>query len=267
MPLFAALLLLAGGAETALRVWDADGDGALSAAECPDPALFQEVDRDRDGKATREELAAYLDGEKAAPKPPPEEGKKKEPAPEKKPEAPAPRRAARRPQDFLARFDADKNGRIEKAEFRGGEEEFARYDKNRSGALEPREVEAYLEDRLAEAKRNPRPEEFLELFDGNGDGKVTRAEYDGPRLFFRLYDRDRDDAVTEAELRAPEMREAGAAPETGDGPTPLPKRTLLERYDADGDGRVTLEELGGAENVLARLDRNGDGVLSGAEAR
>jgi Ca2+-binding EF-hand superfamily protein len=265
MPLLAALLLLAGGADTALRIWDADGDGALSASECPDPALFAEVDRDRDGKASREELAAYLDGERPAAPPP--DARNKEPVPEKKPEAPAARRAFRRPQEFLARFDADGNGRIEKAEFRGGEEAFARHDRNRSGALELRELEAYLEARLAEAKRNPRPEEFLELFDANGDGKVVRAEYDGPRLFFRLYDRDRDDVVTEAELRAPAMPEAPVASASGDGPTPLPKRTLLERYDADGDGRVTLEELGGAENVLARLDRNGDGVLSGSEAR
>ena len=53
----------------------------------------------------------------------------------------------------------------------------------------------------------------------------------------------------------------------GDGPTRAPKMGLLERYDKNGDKRITLEELNGAESILHRLDRNGDGVLSGREVR
>jgi hypothetical protein len=52
-----------------------------------------------------------------------------------------------------------------------------------------------------------------------------------------------------------------------DGPTEAPEKGMLERFDKDGDGRITLEELNGAESVLRRLDRNGDGVLSGREVR
>ncbi len=52
-----------------------------------------------------------------------------------------------------------------------------------------------------------------------------------------------------------------------DGATPMPRKTLLDRYDADKNGRITLAELKGAESIMARLDKNGDGVLSGAEVR
>jgi Ca2+-binding EF-hand superfamily protein len=52
-----------------------------------------------------------------------------------------------------------------------------------------------------------------------------------------------------------------------DGPTRAPKQGLLARYDKDEDGRITLEELNGAEALMTRLDKNGDGVLSGSEVR
>ena len=52
-----------------------------------------------------------------------------------------------------------------------------------------------------------------------------------------------------------------------DGPTRAPRRTLLDRYDKNQDGRITLEELNGAEALMQRLDTNGDGVLSGREAK
>ena len=273
------LLALAGPAladavDDVLRVWDGDGDGVLDRAEFPDPEVFARVDADADGKATRAELAAFLGVAKEPSKPPAE---KPAGGAEKKPEAksdagprPVPRRIKDQVKDFFERFDADKDGRIVKAEFRAGEDVFQRYDANRNDALSEREVETYLEDRLAEAKRNPRPDNFFELFDRNGDGKVTRREYDGPRAFFRTYDHDKDDVVTEAELNAgPDAARMRMDPARvdPDGPTPLPARSLLDRYDKDGDGRVTLEELGGAESLLRRLDRNGDGVLSGGETR
>ena len=52
-----------------------------------------------------------------------------------------------------------------------------------------------------------------------------------------------------------------------DGPTRAPELNLLDRYDTDKDGRVTLEELNGAEALMSRLDKNGDGVLTSGEAR
>lgn len=289
-----AVAARAGIVDDVLHVWDADHDGHLDRDEVPDSATFDLIDRDRDGKATREEIESYLGGgadpaakpetRPEAPRTPETEKPEKPKAPEaptaekpKESKSEAAPKSAPRPgsreevKDFLERFDADKDGRLAPAEFRAGEEAFRAYDRNRDGFLSEREIARYLEDRLKEARRRPRPDNFLELFDENRDGKVTRKEYDGPGDFWRSYDHDRDDAITQEELNmGPDagrrgMREAMAA--TADGATPLPRRTMLDRYDKDGDGRITLEELGGSESVLQRLDRNRDGVLTGAEVR
>ncbi|MEE8106298.1 MAG: EF-hand domain-containing protein, partial [Planctomycetota bacterium] len=36
---------------------------------------------------------------------------------------------------------------------------------------------------------------------------------------------------------------------------------LLDRYDADGDGKITREEFTGPGKMFDRLDKNGDGVI------
>jgi len=39
---------------------------------------------------------------------------------------------------------------------------------------------------------------------------------------------------------------------------------LIDRYDTDGDGRVSRDEHGRTARAFARLDRNGDGNGDGA---
>jgi acetyl esterase/lipase len=52
---------------------------------------------------------------------------------------------------------------------------------------------------------------------------------------------------------------------------PRPKSVLLqrflERFDANGDGKVAKEEFTGAPQFFQRLDRNSDGVVTGEEFR
>jgi len=252
-------------------VWDANRDGVITADEIPDAAIFGKVDADKDGKVTRAEVAAFLNLKPEAkpkagaePAKPKSEEKKSEAAP-----APEPRTVKERVADFFRRFDKNKDGKVQKDELPGvGDEQWQRYDRSRDDAFNKREATRYIEDQLEAAKRNPRPDNFMELFDLDRDRKVTRREYDGPARFFRQYDRDRDRVVTEEELtmgpdRGPMRPEDD---EAMDGPTPLPKQGLIERYDANDDGRITPDELK-AENVFRRLDRNRDGVLTGPELR
>jgi CubicO group peptidase (beta-lactamase class C family) len=49
-------------AEQALKWWDKNGDGKLTAAEVPREQLFKMLDRNGDGVVTREELSAFLSG-------------------------------------------------------------------------------------------------------------------------------------------------------------------------------------------------------------
>ncbi|MHC4939212.1 MAG: hypothetical protein ACYTHK_09615 [Planctomycetota bacterium] len=266
-----------------LKVWDANGDGVLSADEFPDEATFKKADRDGNGKVTEEEIAIFLGLKKAPPV-----KKKKEPKPvKKKPERPQgesvsdggmrkqPFTVPERVKDFFRRFDADKNRKVDKKEAQGiGDDLWIRFDRNKDEAFSYKEATRYIRYQLTEAKKRPNRANFFELFDRNRDKKVTRAEYDGPAQFFRQYDHDRNKVVTEEELNMGPNAGTGNRRQMeadekfmADGPTRAPKRNLLDRYDKDGDGRITLEELNGAEALMQRLDTNGDGVLSGREAK
>jgi len=266
---FSAPLLAQDQESDIFRIWDTNGDGVLTADEIPDAAIFAKVDADKNGKITREEVARFLGGA-PAPKKKPEPKKKAEERKSEGTMVKPPRTLNEHVEDFFRRFDRNKDGKVQREEFQAGEEVFKKYDRSRDGSLSKREVRRYVKEQLEEAKRRPRPDNFFDLFDLSRDGTVTRKEYDGPAAFFREYDHNKDGRVTTEELSMGRMAGRtmrGDREFMGDGPTNLPKRGLLERHDKDGDGRVTLEELGGAESILHRLDRNGDGVLSGSEVR
>lgn len=273
-----ALLLLvaaaAGAQEVAvdriLAVWDANKDGVLSRDELPDNGIFDRVDKDKSGTLTRAELIAFF-GTKAEP---PAKKPAPAPAPAKKKSEVAmqePRTIKERVDDLFRRLDRNKDGKLQRAELAVvSDEVFRRYDGTRNGEWSRREATRWVKDTVAAAKRNPNPRNFFELFDLNRDKKVTKREYDGPGSFFRRYDHDKDRVITEGELAmGPDAGrvQRGDKEFMADGPTRMPKRSLLDRYDADRNGKVTLEELGNAESVLRRLDKNGDGVLSGSEAK
>ncbi|MBX9814549.1 MAG: hypothetical protein K2X76_07595, partial [Sphingomonas sp.] len=82
----------------------------------------------------------------------------------------------------------------------------------------------------------------LRLLDRDGDGKITRAEYDAP---FAQLDANRDGFV--------DATERAAAPQGG---------ARLARLDRDGDGKITRAEY---ETPFDRLDANKDGVIDASE--
>lgn len=110
-----------------------------------------------------------------------------------------------------------------------------------------------------EPPREERPQKrehpgFLARLDADGDGKVSRQEFDGPPEHFADFDRNRDGFV--------------AADEAPKGPPPRrpgPAR-FLERLDHDSDGKVSREEFDGPEERFDDLDKNGDGFIDRAEA-
>lgn len=101
--------------------------------------------------------------------------------------------------------------------------------------------------------------DLLTESDANGDGKVTRKEYDAHRadIFARL-DRNGNDVVSEED--APRIRVAkrqfmskleevlAAADKNGDGKLSRaewenPERNIFELIDQDGDGVIVLADL------------------------
>lgn len=94
---------------------------------------------------------------------------------------------------------------------------------------------------------------FVQRFDQDQDGLVSREEFDGPPACFDCFDRNGDGyiAAQESPGRGRHRRKAG---------------WFLKGMDSDADGRISAEEYRVfTQDRFDRLDRNGDGYIDAAE--
>jgi Ca2+-binding EF-hand superfamily protein len=100
----------------------------------------------------------------------------------------------------------------------------------------------------------PTPEQAFRAADSNGDGKVSRAEYDAHQIgeMFERFDANNDSVITEQEFLAKGGTAAG-----------------FRRIDTSGTGKITLQEAKASAGVRRSLDApfkeadaNGDGYVS-----
>jgi Ca2+-binding EF-hand superfamily protein len=124
---------------------------------------------------------------------------------------------------------------------------FARLDANQDGKLTADEVPA---------ERKQLFDRLIRIADEDGDGALGAAEFEAGL-------RPRDEPSTaDAESRANRRATLGKnKPDFGQ---------ILQRLDANGDGKVTLDEVPDARReqfnkLLGRLDKNGDEELSSDE--
>ncbi len=114
-----------------------------------------------------------------------------------------------------------------------------------AGAAAAQDLPATASDRFA-------------MLDRNGDGKVSRDEYDGD-AFFRLVDADHNYRVSVDEVQAvlgPQRDGEFSAAE------------WLRIADQNGDGELSAEEMRrSSEMRFQRLDANQDGNLELSEVR
>ena len=95
--------------------------------------------------------------------------------------------------------------------------------------------------------------------DRNGDGRITRAEWQGNEQQFSRRDRNGDGILAGAELRNNARRKNG-------------NRNADTRVDSQGtidrnrDGVISRGEWSGSRSEFERLDRNRDGYLTSSEA-
>jgi Ca2+-binding EF-hand superfamily protein len=184
--------------------------------------------------------------------------------------------SAPKPDPATRHGDMDGDGVISRAEFlANAAKRFDAMDTNKDGQLTADERKAAHEKKWAERPHPPRDAGMgaapaagpgvppppgaagrrgpggpggggavLAMLDANGDGKITKAEFDGP--FDRL-DLNHDGVLDETELKAAPQGPGGGR---------------LARMAAESGGKVTRAQY---EAPFARVDTNNDGVIDASE--
>ena len=157
-------------------------------------------------------------------------------------------------------MDANRDGRISRAEWRGSDQSFRRHDWNADGVLSGDEVRAgasrqWGEEDDFDQTRRPEFRNWTERgftnLDRNRDGQVQRTEWFYDREGFIRADRNGDGLLTRAEFLGSDVD--------------ADREDRFEYLDANNNGRVERSEWHASRDAFDWLDRNHDGVLSRTE--
>ena len=203
-------------------------------------------------------------------------------------------------QSRFARADANKDGKITRAEFNAARNKFfAGMDRNKDGAVDRTEARAFVLARIQERRERmqKRRAERMKRVDPNGDGKITEAEFLArAKERFKRLDANKDGTLTPDEvgrrlgMRGRQMRRGmhrgmrghmrhGMRRHMRHGGKRYGRRFgqrgrrfggghMFRRFDANRDGKITKAEFNAAGAFMfLRRDLNGDGVIEKAEAR
>lgn len=169
--------------------------------------------------------------------------------------------SAQRQRIRFVEMDANNDGQITRAEWRGNARSFAVHDWNNDGVLSGDEVriggrraarqgeEEFPTGRLE--MREWTPTQFTNL-DHNRDGRITRNEWHYDMEGFRRADRNRDNILSRAEF-------------LGEGTFDDDRDDRFVDLDINGNGRIERREWHGSREGFDWLDRNNDNVLTYAE--
>ena len=248
--------------DRALRSGDADGDGALNAAEFAKAfSSGRDSDRERDSRSRRR--SGSSSGGRPAPY------------------------AA----DFIRRLDKDGDGKVSSEELpqpyraRLGVR-FEEFDKNKDGALNQEEVAAMLTasyssrrssgtpsrdtDRPRPSSRDaeaPSQDALFAILDRDRNGKLSRRELEAAGSILARLDRDKDRSISKREIataasdKAPSSR-ASRERSSRERDSRGGISSYARRLDKNEDGKLTKDEASGP--IKARfdsLDEDGDGIL------
>lgn len=189
----------------------------------------------------------------------------------------------RGPGAMIDRHDANGDGVVSAQEFPGPKDRFAEIDTNGDGVISRAEVEAFQPPR--DGRRGERGEgdergrwghgrgpggfggpdagRMIERHDANGDGKVSLEEFQGRnKERFAEMDVNGDGYITEDEVRS----EMGTMRGRWQGRGERGPGAMIERHDANEDGKVSAEEFPGPAERFSELDKDGDGFITQDEA-
>ncbi len=169
---------------------------------------------------------------------------------------------------IIAAVDTDHDGTVSAGELSGAARALATLDKNHDGQLTEDEIRPQFGGGRGGGERRG-PEDgggdllkTLMALDANSDGQLSKSEVpERMQGLFTRGDKNSDGVLSAEELKA--LAGSQRRPE-GEGP---PMDSIRAALDTDRDGTISAAELSAAPTALAKLDRNGDGMVSGDEVR
>jgi Ca2+-binding EF-hand superfamily protein len=184
------------------------------------------------------------------------------------------------PDEFIKRFDKNRDGTLTRDEVPPFlAQRFDKIDTNGDGKLDRAEIERFQEvlrkrfGQQAQVEPNLEIErvvnKFLQLFDTDKDGKISKAEARG-RLAekFALFDTNKDGYLDRVELRRVAARFLLAKQGTpATQATASPPALDFDALDRNADGRLTRDELKGTPlaSRFDEIDTNHDGQIDRRE--
>ena len=135
-----------------------------------------------------------------------------------------------------------------------------KFDKNNDGFVTKDEAPKGRKEEGKPSKDKKPKKGFIQDFDKNGDGKVSKKEFTGPEKAFMKFDKNNDGFITKDEV--PKGRkEEGKPPKDK-----KPRKGFIQDFDKNGDGKVSKKEFTGPEKVFMKFDKNNDGFITKDEA-
>jgi len=176
--------------------------------------------------------------------------------------------------NFIQKFDKDNDGKVSKEEFPGPAEHFPRMDKNGDGFITGDEVQPGRPPQMGQmdgtGPQGMMGKNFIQRFDKDNDGKVSKDEFTGRPDRFTGLDKNGDGFISADEMPQgppPQMGSQGGTPGQMDGTGPHGTgKNFIQRLDKDNDGKVSKEEFTGPPEHFTGLDKNGDGFVSADES-
>jgi len=148
-------------------------------------------------------------------------------------------------------LDRNRNGQIERGEWRGSPRSFQIHDWNNDGVLSGDEVRtgaAPPAESLEAEDYNMSPADRFSYLDLNNNGYIDRNEWDGSLNTFYDLDQNGDNRIARAELNRG-------------------RRATFAALDVNGDNRITLGEWQWSHRSFDEMDNNRDGVIMRNEFR